>query len=69
MQRANYPAVSNKDIKSIEIPLPQISLQNKFASIVKEVEAMKEQQKHSKNQIDKLFNALMQKAFKGELII
>lgn len=56
-------------IKKIKIPLPPIELQNKFASIVKEVEAMKEQQKHSKNHIDKLFNALMQKAFKGELII
>ena len=41
--------------------------QNKFASIVKEVEAMKEHQKQSKDQIENLFNALMQKAFKGEL--
>lgn len=56
-------------IRNLIIPLPPISLQNKFASIVKEVEAMKEQQKHSKNHIDNLFNALMQKAFKGELII
>lgn len=55
-----------RDIKMICPPVP---LQKKFAFIVKEVEAMKEQQKHSKNQIDKLFNALMQKAFKGELII
>ncbi len=47
---------------------PPPPLQQKFASIVKEVEAMKEQQKHSKDQIDKLFNALMQKAFKGELV-
>jgi len=64
---ASYPAVSDRDIKNYEIPLPPIELQNKFASIVKEVEAMKEQQKHSKDQIDNLFNALMQKAFKGEL--
>jgi len=56
-------------VRNLDIPLPPIELQNKFASIVKEVEAMKEQQKHSKNHIDKLFNALMQKAFKGELII
>jgi type I restriction enzyme S subunit len=47
---------------------PPIELQNKFSSIVKEVESMKEQQKHSKEQIDNLFNALMQKAFKGELL-
>jgi hypothetical protein len=53
-----------KDIKMICPPTP---LQNKFASIVKETKSLKEQQKHSKNQIDNLFNALMQKAFKGEL--
>jgi type I restriction enzyme S subunit len=56
-------------IKDIDFPDIPISLQNKFALIVKEVEAMKEQQKNSKEQIDNLFNALMQKAFKGELII
>ena len=47
---------------------PPLPLQQKFASIVKEVEAMKDQQKHSKEQINNLFNALMQKAFRGELI-
>lgn len=55
-------------VRGLEIPFPPIELQNKFASIVKEVEAMKEKQKHSKEQIDKLFNALMQKAFWGELV-
>jgi hypothetical protein len=29
---------------------------------------MKEQQKQSKEQLDDLFNVLMQKAFKGELV-
>lgn len=56
------------NLRRIKIPLPPLSLQQKFASIVKEVEAIKEQQKHSKEQIDNIFNALMQKAFKGELI-
>jgi len=51
----------------LKIPLPPLAIQNKFASIVKEVEAMKEQQKLSKDHIDDLFNALMQKAFRGEL--
>ena len=54
-------------IKNLKIPLPPIELQNKFAEIVKQVESMKEHQKESKEQIDNLFNALMQKAFKGEL--
>ncbi len=42
--------------------------QSKFASIVEEVETMKEEQKSSKEHIENLFNALMQKAFKRELI-
>jgi len=51
-----------------KVPIPPLPLQQKFASIVKEVKAMKEQQKHSKEQIDSLFNVLMQKAFKAELV-
>ena len=54
-----------RDIKMICPPLP---LQQKFSSIVKEVESIKKQQKHSKEKIDNIFSALMQKAFKGELI-
>ncbi len=62
------PDLGMKEIKDFLIPLPPIELQNKFASLVREVESMKEQQKHSKEQLDNLFNALMQKAFKGEMI-
>jgi len=59
--------ITKDHLNDLKIPLPPIELQNKFASIVKEVEAMKEQQKHSKEQLDDLFNVLMQKAFKGDL--
>ncbi len=53
--------------KRLKIMCPPLPLQDKFASIVKEVESMKEQQKHSKEHIDNMFDALMQKAFKGEI--
>ncbi|MEW5936647.1 MAG: hypothetical protein AB1665_02360 [Candidatus Thermoplasmatota archaeon] len=43
-------------------------LQQKFASIVQRVEAMREKVKQSKQETDALFNALMQKAFTGELV-
>ena len=56
-----------KQLRTLEIPLPPIELQNKFASIVNQVEKLKEQQKQSKEKLDNLFNALMQKAFNGEL--
>jgi len=60
--------ITQMDLNNLKMTLPPIELQNKFASIVKKVEVVKEQQKHSKNQIDNLFNVLVQKAFKGELL-
>ena len=64
---STFKAITSKNLRELKIPLPPIELQNKFAEIVKQVESMKEHQKESKDQIDNLFNALMQKAFKGEL--
>ncbi len=52
----------------ILVPLPPLPLQKKFASIVEQVEKLKEKQKQSKENINNLFNSLMQKAFKGELV-
>jgi type I restriction enzyme S subunit len=63
-----YQALTIITLNKLQIPLPPLPLQQKFASMVKEVEQIKEQQKHSKEQIDNLFNALMQKAFKGKLM-
>ena len=62
------PNISQLIIKETRIQIPPIELQNKFALIVKEVEAMKDLQKYSKEHLNNLFNALMQKAFKCELI-
>lgn len=64
----SIPMITQKDIKNFSIPLPPLPLQQKFASIVEKVEKLKEKQKESKDKIDDLFNVLMQKAFKGELI-
>jgi type I restriction enzyme, S subunit len=65
---AGTPTLNRNLVHAEYSGLPPISLQNKVASIVKQVETLKDQQKHSKNQIDNIFNVLMQKAFKGELI-
>lgn len=54
-------------IKRYKIPLPPLQLQLKFASVVKKIESMKERQKKSTEDINQLFDALMSKAFKGEL--
>ena len=55
-------------IKSLKIHFPPLTLQQKFASIVQQIEQLREQQSQSRQHIDDLFNVLMQKAFKGELI-
>lgn len=62
---ASYPAVTDKVILEIEIPVPGISNQKKFADLVQKVEKIKEKQQESKKEIDTLFSALMQKAFRG----
>lgn len=59
--------LSLKMINNFRIPLPPIDLQNQFTETVKKVEQLKHHQKQSKQEIDNLFNTLMQKAFKGEL--
>ncbi|MCA9485911.1 MAG: restriction endonuclease subunit S [Nanoarchaeota archaeon] len=65
---ATITYLSKKKFQELIVKVPPIELQRKFAGIVEKVEAMKEQQKKSKLEIDNLFNSLMQRAFKGELV-
>lgn len=60
--------ITQADLNKLEFPLPPLPLQQKFAKIVEHVEKLKEKQKKSQEQIENLFNSLMQKAFKGELV-
>ncbi|MDO9537893.1 MAG: restriction endonuclease subunit S [Thermoplasmata archaeon] len=55
-------------LKKMPIPVPPIDLQSKFAAIVQHTEKVKAQHEKSAKQADDLFNALMQKAFTGELV-
>jgi len=55
-------------IRNLNIMIPPISLQNKFVEIVERVEEIKKHQENSTTEIDNLFDALIQKAFKGELV-
>lgn len=64
---ANLPRISPKELTKFEVYCPPIKLQNRFAEIVEQVEQLRESQKQSKQQIDNLSDALMQKAFRGEL--
>jgi type I restriction enzyme S subunit len=69
---ATAPQVAQKNINlkilaNLNIPVPPIKLQNKFSSIVFEVEQVKKKQKQSSQEIEKVSNSLMSKIFKGEL--
>ena len=59
--------ISTNKVRNAKILLPPVEVQNRFANIVKQVEDLQEKQNQSKQNIDDLFNALMQQAFKGEL--
>ncbi|WP_047789757.1 restriction endonuclease subunit S [Tenacibaculum mesophilum] len=54
-------------LKKMNIFYPHINLQTKFAERVQLIEAQKQQAQEALQKSEDLFNALLQKAFKGEL--
>lgn len=60
--------ISKSAFESLRFICPPSYLQDKFRKYAEEVEKLKNYQKQSQQEIDNLFNALMQKAFKGELV-
>ncbi len=68
----NAPAAAQKNInlkilRELEVPAPPIDLQNQFATIVEKVESLKSHYQQSLADLENLYGALSQKAFKGEL--
>jgi type I restriction enzyme S subunit len=55
-------------IKVMEIYLPPLNLQTQFAERVQAIEEQKAQAQASLEKADELFNSLLQRAFKGELV-
>lgn len=64
---ATIKGITSKVVKELDIILPPLKLQNKFASIVEKVESEKKICKDSLRQIENNFNSIMQRAFRGEL--
>lgn len=60
--------INLKILFDLNIPVPPLELQDKFVSIVHLIEKIKQSQKQSSFEINNLFDALMQKAFAGELV-
>lgn len=59
--------INLKILSEQKVIVPPIELQNKFAEIVENIERQKKLLQQSLTQLETNFNALMQKAFKGEL--
>lgn len=54
-------------LNKLQIIAPPTELQTQFAQLVEKTEALKEQYKNSLQELENLFGALSQQAFKGEL--
>ncbi len=59
--------ISMGTLRELEVPIGDLTQQNKFADIVQQVEKLKAEYKESEKELDNLFGSLMQRAFKGEL--
>lgn len=59
----SMPNISKEKLKKLRIPLPSLNIQNKFASIVEQVEKTKQKMRASLGEMDNHFNALMQRYF------
>lgn len=66
-RRAGQPHLNAEQLREIEFYYPPLSLQQQFAEIVNKTEALKEKQNQSEQELENLFQSLMQRAFKGEL--
>lgn len=64
----NQPNLNLGLLKNYEVILPERKLQNQFAERVQIIENQKEQAQQALQKSEDLFNSLLQKAFKGELI-
>ncbi len=60
--------INGSIIKKVTILLPPIVLQNQFAERVQLIEQQKELAQQALQKSEELFNSLLQKAFKGELV-
>jgi len=65
---ATRQAFNFEQIRNFKIILPPLQLQQQFAQIVNKTEALKEKQKKTEQELENLFQSLMQKAFKGGLV-
>jgi type I restriction enzyme S subunit len=54
-------------LMKIKVPVPEITLQKEFVTLLKKVNAIKEQHNQTEKELTQLMPSLLDKAFKGEL--
>jgi len=60
--------INTKGLRAIRFIVPPMKLQREFATITQKIETIMKRQYQSTQEITQLFNSLMSKAFKGELV-
>ena len=60
--------IRSKELAKIEIPIPPLNVQKEFNERVQAIEAQKAKAQESLAKAEDLFNSLLQRAFKGELV-
>ena len=60
--------INLKDLRELKLIKPPLEIQNQFAERVQAIEVQKAQAQASLIQAEDLFNSLLQRAFKGELV-
>jgi len=64
---ANIQNVNQQTLSSLAIPLPPLTLQNRFADFVKQADKSKFELQQGLIKLELLYKSLMQKCFNGEL--
>ncbi len=59
--------ISMKKFMTLNVPCPPVGIQNNFSAIVERVESLKSRYQQSLTDLESLYGALSQQAFKGEL--
>ena len=66
-QTTGIASINSTQLKNFPVVIPPTDLQNQFAAIVEKVEGLKSRYQQSLTDLESLYGALSQKAFKGEL--
>lgn len=63
----SMPNISKANLKTVQLPVPPIEIQNQFATIVEKSESLKTRYQQTLYDLKFLYGALSQQAFTGEL--